>query len=391
MSLIKYATFPTARMSVFYMVTGYKDLAVIDFSTNGHGLYHYGHLPRLQPYVPCDIEKRFFSTHLTEVDIALGDTHRLFRAVEEAVNSGYHHVLLMPSSIAAVLGLDLESYAAELSLAFGVNVFTVSVGFHDDFYSGRENILHTLATFFCKTKSPSEQNFYNLLGGSPLWQAKESHRVLSMMLKERLGLDNGFDSLNADRAALWSEAASARLNIITSESAIPAAEYLYKKFGTPYLMFNALGKRAEDAFLEHVANFFDTSYLAEEDTTYDFVLLQMKNILAVNHPKIICYADIDCLSRIKKFFDELDFDITYFCSHQNREYPVLSPDQLIETYLHENVTVISYDRVCRYFSHAVEIDRLGVDFSLQTPLYKPDWGKQGAYLFCENLSAAVFV
>ena len=49
MPLNKYAAFPSARMEAFYLASRYRDLAIIDFSTNGHGVYNYGHLMRLAP------------------------------------------------------------------------------------------------------------------------------------------------------------------------------------------------------------------------------------------------------------------------------------------------------------------------------------------------------
>ena len=80
---------------------------------------------RLQPFFPDNAAARIFSTHITEVDIALGDRSRLDNAIREAVEAGFRHILLMPSSIAAVLGFDLESDAVRLSRDFGVDVFTV--------------------------------------------------------------------------------------------------------------------------------------------------------------------------------------------------------------------------------------------------------------------------
>lgn len=389
MSLIKYAAFPTARMSVFYMASDYADLAVIDFSTNGHGLYNYGHLPRLNPSVPYVLGKRIYSVHLTEVDIALGDTSRLFLAVEEAMNAGFRNVLLMPSSIAAVIGFDLDAYADEASRKFGINVFAVHAGLSDDFYIGSERFLQAAAKTFCKSSAKSDKT-YNLLGGSPSWQAKASHRALNEALEKRVGLVNLFDNLNSSEIIAWSDAASACLNIVTSESAVPAAEYIKEKFGIPYVLFNVLGKKSEVEFFDGIAKRFGCSYEPNDDSAYDFVTLQMTNILAVNNPKIVCYADIDRLSRLKAFFKELDFEVTCFCSHKTKRFPTIYPDAFIEKYRSDNVTVLSYDSICRHFSHSVEIDQLGIDYRLQTPLYKPDWGINGAYRLCERLSDVVF-
>ena len=99
MPLTKYAAFPSARMEAFYLASRYRDLAIIDFSTNGHGVYNYGHLMRL---APGRAQSAFYSVPLTEVDIALGNFSRLYTAAEEAARDGYKNILLLPSSISSV-------------------------------------------------------------------------------------------------------------------------------------------------------------------------------------------------------------------------------------------------------------------------------------------------
>ena len=106
MPLIQYACLPTARMEMFYSAMRYPDLAVLDFSMNGHALYNYGSLPWLSEQV---VSRQSYSTHMTELDIALGDTGRLRRAAEELREKGFRQAFLMPSSVASVLGLDLKA------------------------------------------------------------------------------------------------------------------------------------------------------------------------------------------------------------------------------------------------------------------------------------------
>lgn len=390
MPLIKYAALPTARMSIFCSASGYRDLAIVDFSTHGHGLYNYGHLLRLQPLLEENTEKRIFSTHLTEAEIALGDTSRLFRGVKEAADAGYRHVLLLPSAIAAVLGLDLEGYAAELSAAFGISVFTVPAGLNDDFYKGREQFSLTMANLFCTKENARPRPVYNLLGGDPSWQARQNHAALASLLKERLGLSCNFDNLNSNTVEDWNRAGEAKLNIVTAKSALPAAEFFRKKYGIPYLRTGGLGKCVEDTFLQQTAKHFNISCHIQKDDGYDFVLLQMKNILAVNQPAFVCYGDTDKLSSIADLFRELEAPATYFCSHENGEEPYLSPDALIERYHSQNVILLSYDSVCRAFLRSVEIGQTGLAYHLQTPLYKPEFGILGAYRLLEKLSGLFF-
>ena len=68
MPLIQYACLPTARMEMFYSAMRYPDLAVLDFSMNGHALYNYGSLPWLSEQV---VSRQSYSTHMTELDLSL--------------------------------------------------------------------------------------------------------------------------------------------------------------------------------------------------------------------------------------------------------------------------------------------------------------------------------
>ncbi len=388
MPLIKYAALPTARMSVFYLASYYKDIAVVDFSTSGHALYNYGHLNRLEPLLE-NADRRIFSTHLSEVDIALGDTKRLYKATEEAVNSGYTNILLMPSSIASTLGLDLESYANELSNTFNVNVFTVNVGLNDDYYKGREDYLMSMRRF-CKDRDSSKSNTYNLLGGTPSYVARQNHKAIADLIKGRLNIECNFDNLNASRACDWNKAGRAKLNVVTTKSAVKIAEYFKNIYGIPYIFACGWGKASEDMFLAKTASFFDVKYDVKLDNTYQFVMIQLRNILLMNRPKIVCYGDIDKLISIKAFLEELSIQAEYYCSHKTDDYKYVLSDEFIEKYASSDNVVISYDRICRQFKKYVEIDDMGLDYRLLTPLSKADFGIEGAYRFAESLSKLFF-
>ena len=122
MPLKKYISLPTARMQMAYSLSQYRDVAVLDFSTAGHGVFHYGHLPWIQP-LPQN--ENLYTTHLTEIDLALGDNSRLVSAVEELAERGYTNLFLLPSSLGSVLGFDLQAMAEELSARFRIRILTV--------------------------------------------------------------------------------------------------------------------------------------------------------------------------------------------------------------------------------------------------------------------------
>lgn len=389
MPLNKYAALPTAGMAVFYLASYCKDLAVIDFSTVGHGLYNYGHLNRLEP-LPENADRRIFSTHLSEVDIALGDTKRLYRATEEAVNSGYKNIFLMLSSIASKLGLDLEAYANELSNAFNVNIFTVNVDLNDDYYKGRDAFLMSMSCF-CKDRNPIKSNTYNLLGGTPSYVSKQNHKVMADLIKEQLNIDCNFDNLNAGSVCDWDKVAKAKLNIVTTKRDVKIAQFLESAYVILYIYACGWGMDLQDYFLAKVASFFGMKYIAVPNSTHEFVMLQLKNIILINQPKIVCYGDVDKIASIKVLFDKLNIQSEYYCSYKTDDCKQLLPDKFIMKCASTDSVVVSYDRICKQFKTSVVIDYMDLDYYLLIPLSKADFNINGAYRFAENLSKLFFI
>ena len=387
MPLIKHMSLPTARMAVFYLASECADLAVVDFSTDGHGLYNYGHLLRLNPIVPKESDERIFSTHITEVDIALGDTSRLENAVREICDKEkYQNILLLPSSLACVLGWDLQGMAKDLSEKYGVNIFTVSGGFEDDFFQGQEAFY--LAAVQLAEKTTVCEKTYNLLGGISV-QDKGAHRALQAKLAP-LGLQCNFDSANAGTFSAWQNAAAAELNIVTSRSTLAAADMLKQNFGIPYLLAPGIGKIAEDEFMHDIAVHFGGEFTSTSNAEYNFALLQTKNILEFQRTKIIVYADSDKIESMKPFFGELNVPVEMICSHTDMGYIHLSPDAFIGKYRDAESVILSYDSICREFPRSIVIAYSGLDYHLITPLYKPNFGIDGAYWLMEKLCNLYF-
>ena len=374
MPLRKYAATASARMQTLYAASRYKDLAVLDFSTSGHGVYNNGHLPWI---THSSENANIFSTHITEVDISLGDTSRLFRAAEELKSRGYKYIYLMPSSLASVLGFDLKALASEISDKFGIDAFTVPSRLNDDFYAGASAFTYALATKFVSDK-PRKKSGFNLLGGLT-GQDEQNHEYISGLIARELKLKPNFDGLAADKLSDWYSVADAEINVVTSKYALKTAEYYLKNFSIPYVYFRPLGKSSEDEALALVAETLGKKFESETDSVYERAKIQIKNILEFTAPQIVCYANTDILTSLKSLFDEIGYAAEYFCTHAGGDFGYAEADKFVDE--NKDKFVLSSDRICSFIPKSVVVEKSGLDFGFVVPLPDAYVGKEGAYRF----------
>ncbi len=379
MPVKKYAATPTARMQTLYAAAQYKDLAVLDFSTGGHGVYNNGHLPWITPWSE---KTNIFSTHITEVDISLGDTSRLSRAAEELKQLGYKNIYLMPSSLASVLGFDLSALAAEISDTLGINAFTVPSRLNDDFYAGVGAFTLALAKNY-GSEQPVKKSGFNLLGGIT-GQDEQNHRYLRELISRRLKIKPNFDTMAAVGTSEWQSATAAEINVVTSKYALKTAEYYLKNFAVPYVYCRPLGLEGEEKLLALIAEKLGKKFKAESDFVYERAKLQIKNILVFNAPQIVCYGNTDTLASLKSFFDEAGYGAEYFCSHTGGDFPYADADEFIDG--NKDKFVLASDRVCSFMPKSVVVENSGLDFGFVVPLPDANVGKEGAYRLMQTIA-----
>lgn len=378
MGLRKYGGAPTARMQMYYLAARYHDLAVLDDSTGGHALFNYGHLgwTNQMPY-----PENLFSTQRSETDLVTGDNKPLFQAVDEILKQGYKSIFLMPSALSEVMGMDLVGNAAEIKEKTGAEVFTVRTKLNADYYAGAGQFYAALAdqVSCAEGKRPFS---YNILGGYQYADAI-NHTYIADLL-ETLSLELNVDVQNSTSFQHLKELPRAALNIVTNQFALKAAKQLERSCGTPYLYFNPFSPAEEHRLLACVAELMGKKYAAPAvDGIYQNLSAQLRNILAVTSPEIVCYADVDRLFWLEGFFNELGYDAAYLCSHKKAKYPYITPDEMISKY--KDKLVLSSDRICRNIPNSIAIDESGLEYRIHLPLNDYTVGTDGAYRFIKQL------
>lgn len=112
----------SSRMGMLFILLQVKGLAILEYGSMGHTLYQYK-----DAYLRgIDIQANCYSTHLSEYDIALGDTQRLHDAINQLLTKEeVEAVILLPSSIGEMVGIDLQ---AEIEQGDYQGVFTLEKG-----------------------------------------------------------------------------------------------------------------------------------------------------------------------------------------------------------------------------------------------------------------------
>lgn len=377
MPLKKYAAMPSGRMAALFAVAEYEDMAVLDFSTRGHGLFNYGHMPWL---IPSLQKNGLYTTHISETEAVLGDSSRLTEAAREAVANGYKAALLVPSAMGGVLGYDFYELAQRASNESGADIFTFPLGLHDDFYKGGEAVTLALAQKFCREKANKQEGTFAVLGGGYTQNDRRVNAETAELISRCLGCECLFDNLNCKSAFKWCDCARAEFVAVTSQNALRAAECIRDRLGVPFVFFRTLGKESEDEALATAAKTANVKYAPKADEVYDYARTCFINVLRAEKPEIVCYSDIDRLRAVKRFFAAMGFGVRCLCSHAQSEEDCMEINAFTDLYAKkEDALVLSYDTVCRRMARGVEIEYTGGRYRLLTPVCPPQSGKNGAY------------
>jgi nitrogenase molybdenum-iron protein alpha/beta subunit len=100
-------------MGTLWTISTIRDAAVVEFGCMGHMMYSGVTLENAGVLNGC---KRY-STHIDEMDIALGDISKLAATISYVIKRDNPRIIfLLPSSIPEVIGMDLRADAKQLQL-----------------------------------------------------------------------------------------------------------------------------------------------------------------------------------------------------------------------------------------------------------------------------------
>ena len=350
MPLNKYGIFPNGRINLYNHFIMFNDVAILDFSTCGHGVFDYGNLSRL---FYQKLDKHSYTADLNEIDLSLGQVNKAFLTCEEIIkNKDFKHIFIMPSSLSVTLGFDINALCYDIQEKYHVNTSTIFLNLNDDFYYA-ETLFYNYLFKYIKLEQSDK---YNLIGDEVSNANILKHQKIKKILKEKYNLECMFDSLSFNE--LNDLHLSNKLNIITSNSALDLA----KKLNIPYVFLNSLDEENDKLFFEKGLNI---PFKIIENV--DYIYFQFKNIMKMTNKMIVCYLNIDHLEMLNNFFSYLDINIELIATHKNNKYKYMSMDNFIDLYKEKEYIVISNERVQKYLKDCISLEYVALDYKLLTP------------------------
>ena len=350
MPLNKYGIFPNGRINLYNHFIMFNDVAILDFSTCGHGVFDYGNLSRL---FYQKLDKHSYTADLNEIDLSLGQVNKAFLTCEEIIkNKDFKHIFIMPSSLSVTLGFDINALCYDIQEKYHVNTSTIFLNLNDDFYYA-ETLFYNYLFKYIKLEQSDK---YNLIGDEVSNANILKHQKIKKILKEKYNLECMFDSLSFNE--LNDLHLSNKLNIITSNSALDLA----KKLNIPYVFLNSLDEENDKLFFEKGLNI---PFKINENV--DYIYFQFKNIIKMTNKMIVCYLNIDHLEMLNNFFSYLGINIELIATHKNNKYKYMSMDNFIDLYKEKEYIVISNERVQKYLKDCISLEYVALDYKLLTP------------------------
>lgn len=235
MSLCRNYPTPSNRMAVMWSLMPIKDSVVLEYGPAGtthFGAGFYGSFG-------INLENSLFTTHISEDDIVMGDVSRLEEAIVE-IDDIYKPkvIFIVAAAVIAVIGTDIKGVCRYMQSKVNAKLVCFDDGgFGGDYTVGLENTYTLLTKEFALPHSPEKNSKkFNILGASAasyrirsdVWELKDiMKRAFDMECNVALGLEAEIKDIeNMGEAAI---------NIVMRKEALPAAQLLKEKFGTPYV------------------------------------------------------------------------------------------------------------------------------------------------------------
>jgi len=236
-------------MGLLWTLSGIKDLVLVEFGPEGTTRY----LLESLKYFGEEAEAKIFTTMMDEDVVIMGNAERLRKTLLE-VDETYspEYIFVVESSVGAVIGMDIEGLCREFQQSVNAKLLPVKGGGLSGVWTtGVEVALNMLAEI--AEEKISEKENYNILGccADEFNHKAEADAITAMMEKVFALKVNCILSASASIENCKKMGKSA-LNLVLRKEALPAAQILEKKFGTPYVYGRPYGLDGTQSWFEEM-------------------------------------------------------------------------------------------------------------------------------------------
>lgn len=215
-----------------------------------------------------------FSAGLRDMDAILGRDDRLVEKlalVAEKIDAEFAAIIGTP--VPAVIGTDYHALKRLAEKKIDLPILTVDANGMELYDVGEEKTWESLFRTFAKEAFPVEKGSIGIIGAAPL----EIHSMDAPEEMEQALKEDGWKQVHCYSMGAGIEqlkkASSVEKNLVIAPSGLKAAQYLKKKFGTPYEVTYPLAKQILSKRLKEQG-------MALEDLAGKKILIMHQQVLA---------------------------------------------------------------------------------------------------------------
>lgn len=198
------------------------------------------------------IKSRIFISAMTEMDAVMGNDQKLVKDIVRAASSGEKpkFITLCGSPMAAMTGIDMDNAAEQVQSQTGITSFAVNTNGIDSYLSGAAAALKMLIERFADESLKKDEKKVNILGATPLdFSINGSIEYIKLWLEQ-----NGFEvnccmAMGSSLEEI-SGCTQGGVNLVISQSAVPAAKYLKERFSIPFVCGVPIGEKFSKVLAE---------------------------------------------------------------------------------------------------------------------------------------------
>lgn len=183
-----------------------------------------------------DMQSMIYVSGLTELDAILGNDEKFIADVTAAAKDQKPaFIAVCGSPMPMMIGVDFDAVAAEIEQRSGIRTFALHTNGMHSYPEGASEALLAITKEYVLPPSETIRNGVNILGALPLdfGNPEEIPDIRAWLCK------NGFSVISCiaagDSLDTIAKAGNAAVNLVVSYSGLAAAEYLYDRFGIPYV------------------------------------------------------------------------------------------------------------------------------------------------------------
>lgn len=320
MSLCRYLPTVSDRMGVLWSLLNINDAVVLEYGPAGTTHFGAGFFMGMG----IKQENRYFTTHMSEDDVVMGDVSRLEKAIFELDQDiEPKTIFVVASSISAVIGTDLKGVCNYMQDKINARLITFEhAGLRGDYSAGLLDTYDLLVKELVEPCESLKPKSYNIIGAS-----YENYRMISDVNEINFLMKTAFDfdvhaslctNTSMDSIASMS---CASVNLVISYEGLEAAKYLKEKFGTPYVYGAPFGYKGTLKWLENIAGelneTINPTFVEEiEERIADMLFYPRYKMMLGDKARAFIYADYDKLIGLSSMMDEFSITTEFkICKH----------------------------------------------------------------------------